>query len=191
MSDTRLQEYSKSRGNSSSAKSGTPGLELNIDMNTLLNRFASLSPSKQRSVHVKALKAASGILIKETRKNVKQLFGSHATTRRASTTDVSFRKSGYLDKGTKATSLNSYDSLTSGVRGNVNKEGTMATVNIMGDFRLKWFELGTKGRNTKKGLGRGFIQAHYFFRSAQKAVGGQAFNVVRDILTKSIQKTMQ
>jgi len=39
----------------------------------------------------------------------------------------------------------------------------------MGDFRLKWFELGTTDRYTKKGYYRGRMQPTYFFKKAKES----------------------
>jgi hypothetical protein len=50
-----------------------------------------------------------------------------------------------------------------GIKVSVDKEATYSKVHIMGDYRLKWFEMGTKPRQTKKGYSRGFIKPAYFF----------------------------
>lgn len=54
-------------------------------------------------------------------------------------------------------------------------EGAEANVNILADFRLKFFERGTEARYTKQRVGRapayrGLIQPSFFFTTAQKVV---------------------
>lgn len=54
-------------------------------------------------------------------------------------------------------------------------EGTEANINIMADFRLKFFERGTDARYTKQRIGRapayrGLIRPSFFFTTAQKVI---------------------
>ena len=56
----------------------------------------------------------------------------------------------------------------------------------MGDFRLKFFEMGTKTRYKKRTKGRpstGSIKASYFFKKAKES---EISNSMNDIITKSI-----
>lgn len=72
--------------------------------------------------------------------------------------------------GTGATSARKWRSMESGIKLRTEKDYCEATVHIMGDFRLKFFEKGTKVRMTRKTkANRGAIRPLYFFRSAQQS----------------------
>ena len=58
--------------------------------------------------------------------------------------------------------------ITQGVKLTTEKAYNEVKVHIMGDFRLKFFEKGTKERLTKKGASRGSIKPLYFFRTARQ-----------------------
>lgn len=78
---------------------------------------------------------------------------------------------------------------SSGIKSKVNKEATEGKVHIMGDFRLKFFEMGTKTRYKKRTKGRpstGSIKASYFFKKAREAKESEISNSMNDIITKSI-----
>lgn len=86
----------------------------------------------------------------------------------------------------------------------------IAKIHIMGDYMMKWFELGTKERKTKgrkiigyytlraggrkyllrKGKGRrsGSINPHYYFRSAQNATEQRIFSEMKTRMTEEIHK---
>ena len=92
----------------------------------------------------------------------------------------------------------------SGIKSKINKDGTEAKVHIMGDFRLKFFETGTKDRYTRghkitgydgkslkrtgKGGYRGVITARHFFKDAQRESEHQVFSSIDSLLSESIQK---
>lgn len=57
--------------------------------------------------------------------------------------------------------------MTSGVRMKKNPAYLETMVHIMGEFKLKWFEKGTKVRKTKSGANRGQIKALNFFKDAK------------------------
>lgn len=94
--------------------------------------------------------------------------------------------------------------LEKGVRKSVLRNGQEAQVNIMGDFRLKFFEMSTKERYTKshrakdvgkrrkersgKGGYRGRIEGKWFFKRAQQETEGRIFNNIDSYLSQAIQK---
>ena len=62
-------------------------------------------------------------------------------------------------------------------------------VHILGDFRLKFFELGTKVRKKRKtGDSTGRIEASYFFRKARQAKESEISNSMNDIIEQSIKR---
>lgn len=86
-------------------------------------------------------------------------------------TKINLRKSGirnvnkpYTGKGGKK-----YMSMMQGVKSSVyigDTEDSFGKVHIMKEFRLKWFEMGTNERHTRKGYNRGSITPRWFFHNA-------------------------
>lgn len=94
--------------------------------------------------------------------------------------------------------------LNKGVKVRPNKTINEVQVNIMGDYRLKWFEKGTKDRYTKghkvtgyidphhlrrtgKGGYRGRMIARYFFKSAREDEES-VYNAMMSSITESLNK---
>ncbi len=97
-------------------------------------------------------------------------------------------------------------SMEKGVIVKGDKAYTEATVSIMGDYKLKWFEKGTKARYTKgakitgidensrryalKRTGKprytGSIKPHYFFKSAR-----QNESAITEAITQSIDNALR
>ena len=104
-----------------------------IDDKGVMNLFNSLDEDSSKRILLEALKKAGKELQEETKSNLKARLGN------------------------KATSPNRWNgkTLESGIRLKADKDYTEVAVNIMGDFRLKFFEKGTKDRFTKKGFYRG------------------------------------
>ena len=126
----------------------------NVDARQVLQMFAALDSKRQKKAHRTALRKATGILVRETRKN--------------------FRK---VVKNPNARNRWNGKTFSSGIKSKVNKEATEGKVHIMGDFRLKFFEMGTK---------TGSIKASYFFKKAREAKESEISNSMNDIITKSI-----
>ena len=124
-----------------------------IDDKQVLNLFDSLNEETNKRILIDALKKAGKELSAQTKANLKARLGE------------------------KATSPNRWDgrTLEDGIRLRVDKDYTEAVVNILGDFRLKFFEKGTKSRYTRKGFYRGAMgsskegNSNYrnFFRDAR------------------------
>lgn len=64
------------------------------------------------------------------------------------------RISGRIVKNPNARNRWNGKTFSSGIKSKVNKEATEGKVHIMGDFRLKFFEMGTKTRYKKRTKGR-------------------------------------
>lgn len=135
-----------------------------VDNKAVLNMFAELNSKRQKEVHRTALRKASGILIKQTRSNLKGIIKSSITKKSAKTGK----------------------SLSSGVKMSIDRAATQSSIHIMGDFRLKFFEKGTKIRKTKKGYNRGQIQPKYFFKSAITTTEEEIFSSMDKIISESI-----
>lgn len=140
--------------------------DITVDAQGVLNLFANLSPKKQKRAIKGALKKGAQILQKETRTRL----------RRSGIKGVSKRSKW----GT---------SLVSGVKYKVDREASSAKVHIMGDFRLKFFEMGTNIRQTRKGYNRGKIQDKYnFFSEAKAAKEREIFDNMNRLISESIKK---
>lgn len=82
-------------------------------------------------------------------------------------------------------SIKASDKMLKGIKAK-RKSATFFKVHILGDFRLKFFESGTKSRSTKKGWDRGQIKATYFFSKAYNTVNTEQIiiNEIDKILSK-------
>ena len=78
--------------------------------------------------------------------------------------------------------------MSKGVKVTVKKSGDEGKVHIMGDYRLKWFEKGTKKRKTKKGYNRGKIEEERFFDKARTAKESEVFDGLESDIKKEILK---
>lgn len=108
-------------------------------------------------------------------------------------TKLNLRKSGirnvnkpYTGKGGKK-----YMSMLQGVKSSVyigNTEDSFGKVHIMKEFRLKWFEMGTAQRRTRKGYNRGNITPRWFFRDAVNQKSKEATDNLDKNISDSIMK---
>lgn len=135
-----------------------------VDAKQVISMFAELDRKNQKKVYRDALRKASGILIKQTRSNLKGIIKSSIT-----------KKSSKTGK-----------SLSSGIKSSIDRDATQSTVHIMGDFRLKFFEKGTSLRRNRKGYNRGQIKPKYFFRAAKGTTEAEVFSSMEKIITESI-----
>jgi hypothetical protein len=83
-----------------------------------------------------------------------------------------------------------YGKLETGIRTGKNEGLRTVFVHIMSDFRLKFFEMGTKKRVTKKGYSRGKIEARHFFQPVKdsRRIRELALMAIRKELEKRIKK---
>lgn len=161
-----------------------------VDDTKVLAMFSEFDAKQRKLVFRRSLGEASRILVLETKK---QLRGVRT-------------KRGSLSTKTK----NKWNgkTLESGVRYKVDKNGKEAKVHIMGDFRLRFFELGTKDRRTKghrvtgkywkgarvykiragKGGFRGRIEASKFFAKGKELTEKKVFSTVDQIFSKHVEK---
>lgn len=124
-----------------------------IDDSKVYDLFDALDEDARKDILMKALRKAAKELQEGARDSLRQRIGS------------------------KASSPNWWNgkSLDSGIKLRADKDYTEVNVNIMGDFRLKFFEKGTKERYTDKGYYRGRMgnskegSSNYlnFFKSAR------------------------
>lgn len=148
-----------------------------------------LSSKELRKAELSTLRKSANILARETTKRFKE--NINIDNRRVSTINK---------KGKTVTKIRRIATVK------VHRREMAAKVNILSDFRLKFFEMGTKERHTKgrkivgehikkgrkyllrKGKGRrtGRIKAGWYFRSAQQDTERQIFDNMDNLLSKEI-----
>ena len=164
---------------------------ITVDASRCFALFRRLSTKNQRKVSRAALRGAANKIKKEAVKNLQGVIG-HSVRK----TTTYQRKNGKTEKR----------SLAKGIKV-VSRDAETAKVHIMGDYRLKWFEMGTKnnkpretkGRRTKakkiplrRGSNRGFVfkesSKYGWFAKAVKAKEHEAARDIEEALKKHILK---
>ena len=136
-----------------------------VDPKEILNKFAQLNTKQQKKVYRSAIRTSLQPLVKQTRANIRGHFGSVARQK---------------DKYGK--------SLLSGVRMSVYKDGSGGNVSIISNFKLRFFELGTIIRKTKRGFLRGKINAIHFFRNARTTTKAAIIESIDKNIADTIKK---
>lgn len=137
---------------------------IEVDEKKVMEMFKDLSYKNQIKSYKQALRISARIIQKEAKASLKKEIGKAANR-----------------KGR-------YGRLNSGIKIKVARNGTSAKVHIMGDFRLKFFELGTEERYLKKnGAYRGKMTATHFFQNARVAKEKEA----EDTLTKNLEQSIK
>lgn len=144
---------------------------IEVDSKEMLKLFSNLKPRNQSKVFKKALKQAGQILVKETRQ----------TLRRSGIKGITKKHPEW-----KGISLNS------GIKIGKQKKDDETKVHIMGDFRLKFFEMGTKRRvyTTKNGKthNTGSIRGINFFSRAKAVKEKEVFESINRLIAENIRK---
>ena len=154
--------------------------EFRIDASDVLRVFASLGVQDMQRVHKAAFRASARVLVKEARLKLAAVTGRSRSTRTAD------RKGWSRLKGSKKVGA-----LNDGVRYYVSRNNDFAKVHIMGDFRLKWFEMGAgwkAPRVTRKGQDRGDMPARPFFAPAINAAKGKMAEAMRKTIVDAVNK---
>lgn len=138
-----------------------------IERDTILRALNGLLDNDMRKVWRNALKKSANILVKETKDQLIAKMGTSATHK----------------------SLKYGKSLRQGVKASVKKDVSEAKVHIMGDFRLKFFEMGTKERYTRRGnKKRGKIKPFNFFQTAKQSKETEMYNSIEANLVDELYK---
>lgn len=151
-----------------------------VEKDEITQMLKRLSSNELRKAELSTLRKSANILARETTKRFKE--NINIDNRRVSTINK---------KGKNVTKIRRVATVK------VHRGKIEAKVNIMSDFRLKFFEMGTKERHTKghkiignfrKGKGRrtGSIKAGWYFRSAQQDTERQIFDNMDNLLSKEI-----
>ena len=156
---------------------------IEVDARQVTSMFADLTSRQQRQVYRSALRKGAGILATETKRQLRQALGRAASSRN------------WWNGRT----------LAAGVKSNADRNGEEAKVHIMGDFRLKFFEMGTRVRRTtgsntasvrgrnpirrqRAAANRGNINAAHFFRTAKANKEREIFDNMDNLISQSIQR---
>lgn len=140
---------------------------LSIDgVDNLIKKFSELTGKEQKKAKHTALRKASSILIKAARTNLSQ-----------------------VTKGARHPNRWNGKTMESGVKmGKLNDATDELKVHIMGDFRLKFFQSGTKRRTTKINANRGSIKKTNFFANAVNSKKAEAEKSIDTLFQESINR---
>ena len=138
---------------------------VSVDDSAVRNLFQTLDEESRKRILFTALKAGGEKLLSETKVQLRSKLGSGAT------------------------SPNRWNGKTmeSGIRLRADKDYCDVAVNVMGDFRLKFFEKGTKLRQTKKKANRGSINGLYFFQAA-RSKADEITAIINSSLAESLKR---
>ena len=148
--------------------------EFVIDAHEVLNTMKKLTGKEIDAAIRRTVTQSANILVKETKDNFKHI------------TDAWSHKNSW--NGRK---------LIDGIKkSKYDKKEEAIKVHICGDYRLQWFELGTKDRWQKKIKGRvlakpryiGKYTPHYFFRDAVQSTEQRIFEDMDKRLSAAIMK---
>ena len=139
-----------------------------VDNKQVLKMFAALHSSKQKKTHRTALRKSLNILVKETKRQFRRI------------TKTANHRNRWNGK-----------TLISGIKASVAKDAKSGKVHLMGDFRLKFFEMGTNDRRKKKTDGKpstGKMNARYFFKNARTSKEKEISDNLDNTIAESIKK---
>lgn len=145
-----------------------------IDDSEVIRLFSNLTGKEMQRARTNAVKSAATILVNATKKNLRRITKEYNKPNR------------WNGK-----------TLQNGIqRSTKTEDKETVKVHIMGDFRLKFFEKGTKQRynkslgdtTLKKRRYTGAMKAKYFFRDAKNQSEKKCFDEMERLLNISIQK---
>lgn len=147
---------------------------IRVDDKEVILALSRLSFKQMNKAYRTAMKKSLDPILKQTKANLRSSGIKHVTKP-------------YVSKKTGKR----YPSMVQGVRTSVyigNTEDSYGKVHIMKEFRLKFFEMGTSIRQTRKGYNRGSITPKWFFRQAVDQKSREAEQTLDDNIRESIMK---
>lgn len=147
--------------------------EFTVDVKQVIAMFNEFNAKLKKKTFSTALRKAANILRKQTVTNLRQVV-----------------------KRTRTKNRWNGKTLESGIRIKIAKSTQAAKVHLMGDFRLKFFEMGTndryvsstKKKKLKKSRYAGKIEGKRFFQKAKQTTETQVFNSIEQHLIEVIKK---
>ena len=148
--------------------------DITVDDREVMKALTRLSFKQMNKAYKEGMKKALDPILKQTKANL----------RRSGIKNVS---KPYISRKTGRR----YKSMMQGVKSSVyigNTDESWGKVHIMKEFRLKFFEMGTSVRHTRKGYNRGSIQPKWFFRNAVSQRSREAAESLDENIRNSIIK---
>lgn len=158
---------------------------VDVDARRVLNMFSELSTQKQKRVYRKALTEGARILQKKGKQELRSVLGKAVTHK-------NWWNGKTLQNGIKVSPQR-----------DIEKDGVK--VHILNDFRLKFFEMGTKERRTTGNNGSvvrgrdplyrqskphstGRIKQYNFFTKAKSSTENEIFNRLDKMISDNIKR---
>lgn len=140
-----------------------------VDASDVKKMFNNVTGKRQKTVLRKATRGAAQKLTKGTKQEFRKVVG-----------------------GKVASSRNWWNgkTLQSGIK-YVSDKNISHKVHIMGDFRLKFWEMGTQRRYTKKGKYRGYIRKKAFFDPTMQRMENTLADDIKQSITNNLIKYAQ
>lgn len=147
---------------------------IRVDDREVIQALARLSFKQMNKAYRTGMKKSLDPILKQTKANLK-------------TSGIRNVSKPYISRKTGK----KYKSMISGVKSSVyigKTEDSFGKVHLLGEFRLKFFEMGTSLRKTRKGYNRGSIKPKWFFRSAVDQKAREVESTLDDNIRESILK---
>lgn len=159
-----------------------------VDDKKVLAMFAEMDKKNRNRVFRTALRQSAAILVRQTKKNFRSIVTSNGRLRMNTPNKWNGKK------------------MEQGIKTSMARDARSVKVHLLGDFRLKFFEMGTKDRYTKghkitgrmqvgrkwrlirsgRGGYRGRIEAGTPFRSAKTETESRIFKEMDERFTRQI-----
>ncbi len=147
--------------------------DIRVDDREVIQALSRMSFKQMNKAYRQGMKKALDPILKQTKTNLRS-------------SGIRNVNKPYIGKNGKK-----YKSMLQGVKSSVymgDTEDSWGKVHIMGEFRLKFFEMGTNERHTRKGWNRGSIKPKWFFRNAVSQRGKEATDTLDDNIRAAILK---
>lgn len=147
--------------------------DIRVDDREVIQALARMSFKSMNKAYRQGMKKALDPILKQTKTNL-----------RAS--GIRNVNKPYIGKNGKK-----YKSMMQGIKTSIymgDTEDSYGKIHLLGEFRLKFFEMGTNERHTRKGWNRGSIKPKWFFRNAFNQKGQEAVDKLDDNIRESIMK---
>ena len=148
--------------------------EIKVDDTQVVKALSRLSWKQMNKAYKNGMKKSLDPILKQTKANLRS-------------SGIKNVNKPYISKKTGK----KYKSMLQGVKSSVyigNTEDSFGKVHIMKEFRLKFFEMGTSTRQTRKGWNRGSIKPKWFFRQAVDQKGQEAVDNLDENIRNAILK---
>ena len=147
--------------------------EIRVDDREVIKALANLSFKKMNSAYKKGMQKSLEPILKQTKANLRSSGIKHVSRP-------------YIGKNGKK-----YKSMMQGIKTSIymgDTEDSYGKIHLLGEWRLKFFEMGTNERHTRKGWKRGSIKPKWFFRNAVNQKGKEAVDNLDKNIRDSILK---